>query len=154
MARADNCARAVSWRADMDKVFESGTSSTWRGFYVHAPGTRRHAMHLDLAFSVGVVAGGGSDDIGRFAIRGGYDQEGVRVWWHKHYVGAHSVWYDGVRDGAASRVLYGGWSIGTEFSGGFRIWRGAQAADAGVVETAAEVSAVELLEELAGVGVR
>ncbi len=138
----------------MDTAFDSGTSTTWRGFYVYAPGTRRHAMRLELAFAAGVVTGGGSDDIGHFTIRGGYDVEGVRVWWHKHYAGAHTVWYDGVRDGAGSRVVYGGWSIAAESSGGFRIWRGIAAADADVAGTAAEEFALEVLEELAGVRVR
>ncbi len=134
----------------MGEAFDDGTSSTWRGFYVYAPRTRRHAMRLELAFVAGVVTGGGTDDIGRFSIRGGYDPEGVRVWWHKHYLGGHGVWYDGVRDGARSRVVYGGWSIAGDASGGFRIWRGSEAADAEVLDAAV----AEFAEEHAGAKVR
>ena len=138
----------------MGAAFDTGTSTTWRGFYVYAPGTRRHAMRLDLAFAAGVVTGGGSDDLGRFTIHGGFDPEGVRVWWHKHYVGAHSVWYEGVRDGTGSRVVYGGWSIGADFSGGFRLWRGSGTADASIADVVVEESTSEIVEELAGVRLR
>jgi len=137
----------------MNENLDSGSSGTWRGFYVYAPGGHRHAMRLELSFGAGTLTGGGSDDVGPFTIRGGFDTEGVRVWWHKHYVGAHSVWYEGVRDGAGSRVVYGGWRIGTAYSGGFRIWRGDAPADAEVdVAAGEELLAVEL--ELAGVRVR
>lgn len=138
----------------MSGDLDIGASGTWRGFYVYAPGGRRHAMRLDLAFGAGTVTGGGSDDVGRFTIRGGFDPEGVRVWWHKHYAGAHSVWYEGVRDGAGSRVVYGGWRIGAAYSGGFRIWRGDEPADAGSEVVFEESPAGERVEELAGARVR
>lgn len=109
--------------------FEDGARGAWRGFYVYEPGGRRHAMRLELAFANGRVTGSGSDDVGRFTVDGGFDAEGVRVWWRKDYAGAHTVWYDGARDGARSRVVYGAWRIAGYDPGGFRIWRGDEDAD-------------------------
>lgn len=125
---------------------DPGASGTWRGFYVYAPGGRRHRMRLDLAFGAGTLTGGGSDDVGRFTIHGGFDPEGVRVWWTKRYVGAHEVWYEGVRDGTRGRAVYGGWSIGAAFSGGFRIWRGEEAVDLVAGEAAVESPAEDARE--------
>jgi len=109
--------------------FDPTASGAWRGFYVHAGSARRHAMRLDLMFSAATVRGEGTDDIGRFTIHGAFEPDGVRVWWHKQYVDAHAVWYEGVRDGAQPRLVYGGWRIGQEFTGGFKIWRGARDED-------------------------
>ncbi len=118
----------------------SKTSGIWRGYYLYEPGGRRHAMSLDLAFTNGGVRGSGDDDIGSFTIRGGFVPEGVRVWWTKRYHGAHDVHYEGVRDGDRGHVVYGGWSIAGEGSGGFRIWRGAVPVDVAVaIETESQV---------------
>jgi hypothetical protein len=125
-------------------------SGAWRGFYVYAPGGERHAMQLDLAFGSGSVSGSGSDDIGPFVIRGGFEPEGVRVWWSKQYVGAHDVWYEGVRDGRRQRVVYGSWSLGSSESGGFKIWRGtsgaAELADAQRADDTGLAGATELAD--------
>lgn len=121
----------------------SNQTGIWRGYYLYAPGGRRHAMSLELAFTNGAVRGSGDDDVGAFTIRGGFDPAGVRVWWTKRYLGAHDVHYEGVRDGDGGRVVYGGWSIAGDASGGFRIWRGTIPVDA-AIEVEAESQVVEV----------
>lgn len=104
--------------------FDPAASGAWRGYYLHAGSSRRHTMQLDLTFATATVRGEGTDDVGPFTIRGAFEPDGVKVWWHKQYVGAHAVWYEGVRDGPQARLVYGGWRLGARSSGGFKIWRG------------------------------
>ncbi len=128
MARAVSCGRAPWWRPEVqdESGFDPTASGAWRGFYVYAAGGQRHAMQLDLVFGATTVRGTGADDVGRFTIQGGFEPDGVRVWWHKQYAGAHAVWYEGVRDGAQPRLVYGGWRLPPFDAGGFKIWRGSQ----------------------------
>lgn len=131
--------------------FDTTASGAWRGFYVYAAGGQRHAMQLDLVFDAQTVRGAGTDDIGPFSIHGGFEPDGVRVWWHKQYVGAHVVWYDGVRDGARPRLVYGGWRIGPAAAGGFKIWRGTDggsALDMGVASDRAALARETLAREV------
>src|SRR5688572_13115284 len=62
--------------AQTDTLFPSGP---WTGYYVHHHSPERHRMDLDLRFADGLVDGTGTDDVGRFVIRGHYDRETLVV---------------------------------------------------------------------------
>lgn len=76
-------------------------------------------MDLDLTFANGQMAGDGNDDIGRFRIKGRYDETARECWWTKTYVGAHDVFYRGFRE---NKGIWGTWDIGQANHGGFHIW--------------------------------
>ncbi len=76
-------------------------------------------MDLDLTFASGRMTGGGNDDVGRFVIRGSYAAASLECSWTKSYVGAHSVFYRGFREG---KGIWGSWDIGPMNHGGFHIW--------------------------------
>jgi len=93
-------------------------SGPWTGFYNYQPGDR-HRMDLDLTFAGGQLRGVGSDDVGRFTVRGRYDPTSLECYWTKHYVGAHDVFYRGFREG---KGIWGTWEITAFLHGGFHIW--------------------------------
>ncbi len=93
-------------------------SGPWTGFYNYQPGDR-HRMDLQLRFAAGVLQGEGTDDVGRFLIRGKYDGGSLECHWTKTYIGAHDVFYRGFREG---KGIWGTWEIGLHFHGGFHIW--------------------------------
>ena len=64
------------------------------------------------------MTGEGSDDVGRFLIDGKYDTGSHECHWTKQYIGRHSVFYKGFREG---RGIWGTWEIRV-FRGGFHIW--------------------------------
>ena len=64
------------------------------------------------------MTGDGVDDIGRFLIQGRYDAAGGECHWTKQYVGKHSVFYRGFREG---RGIWGTWEL-SRTRGGFHIW--------------------------------
>ena len=100
-----------------DQDFPSGP---WIGFYVYSGRQQdRHRMDLSLSFANGLITGGGNDDIGAFVISGRYDAKSKECHWTKTYVGAHDVFYQGVREG---RGIWGTWEISQTYHGGFRIW--------------------------------
>ena len=76
-------------------------------------------MDLGLTFASGTMAGHGSDDVGRFMIRGQYDAKSLECSWTKTYLGAHEVFYRGFREG---KGIWGTWEITPSFRGGFHIW--------------------------------
>lgn len=76
-------------------------------------------MALQLTFSNGFMSGDGSDDIGRFQIKGRYDTASRECYWTKTYLGAHDVFYRGFREG---KGIWGTWEIGIHLHGGFHIW--------------------------------
>jgi hypothetical protein len=76
-------------------------------------------MSLHLAFAGGRLTGDGSDDIGRFLIKGRYDTATRECYWTKSYVGAHEVFYRGFREG---KGIWGTWEITIRDHGGFHIW--------------------------------
>lgn len=76
-------------------------------------------MDLDLSFANGTMTGTGSDNVGRFLIRGRYDTSNQECYWTKSYIGAHDVFYRGFREG---RGIWGTWEIGRLSRGGFHIW--------------------------------
>jgi len=103
--------------------FQSGP---WRGFYNYRAGGSQHRMDLALTFSNGKISGGGSDDIGKFDLRGAYEGSSGECSWEKIYFGAHTVHYRGFRE---NKGICGVWKIRSS-SGGFHgrldrnKWRG------------------------------
>ena len=76
-------------------------------------------MDLGLTFASGKMTGDGSDDVGRFMIRGQYDAKSLECSWTKTYLGAHDVFYRGFREG---KGIWGTWKITPSVCGGFQIW--------------------------------
>lgn len=104
---------------EQDPGFPSGP---WNGFYTYwVPGF--HHQSLNLTFRRGRMTGNGQDDIGHFAIAGGYDTETRQCWWNKTYVGAHTVYYRGAQTG---RTIQGEWQISAYHRGSFSIWPGGE----------------------------
>src|SRR4051794_35884601 len=98
-----------------DELFPSGE---WTGFYNYIP-PEKYRMDMALEFSKGNVSGQGCDNIAPFLIRGRYDAATKECYFTKSYVGAHSVYYKGFREG---KGIWGTWEIGPFASGGFQIW--------------------------------
>lgn len=121
-----------------EELFPSGP---WTGFYTYRNPQDRHRMDLALTFAHGRLTGGGTDDVGPFTIRGGYDPGSLEVTWVKAYA-THTVDYRGWREG---KGIWGRWTIGAFASGGFMIWpQGQGATEAEVVREALEVEAPPL----------
>ena len=76
-------------------------------------------MDLHLEFANGNMSGEGNDDVGRFAIKGKYDEPAGECTFHKTYIGRHTVFFRGFREG---KGIWGVWEIGTFAHGGFHIW--------------------------------
>jgi hypothetical protein len=76
-------------------------------------------MDLNLQFSQGQVDGDGSDDIGRFLIKGRFDATNRECYWTKSYLDGHDVYYRGFREG---KGIWGTWEITIQYHGGFHIW--------------------------------
>ncbi len=93
------------------------TSGLWAGHYEQSG--RRHAQHMTIEFSDGIVRGDGRDGIGRFTLEGEYRIEDgeVRLGWIKTYEGAHSVLYLGA---IARDRIKGRWHIGS-YGGAFAL---------------------------------
>jgi hypothetical protein len=121
-------------------------SGPWVGFYVYSfEKNNRHRMDLALTFTGGRVSGTGSDDFGKFAIRGGYDAGTGECYWTKTYVGAHDVFYKGFKDGSK---IWGLWEL-TIAKGGFTIWPVGSVTGDDAVET----ETVEMEQPVEAVGV-
>ena len=132
-----------------DDAFPSGP---WVGFYNYGPGDRRHRMDLHLEFSAGSVSGDGTDDIGRFLIRGKYNTLNRECHWTKTYPGSHDVYYRGFREG---KGIWGTWEIGIFDHGGFHIWPKGEHDDEAMTRTTEAAASVDAIGEVqeAGVGV-
>ena len=113
-----------------DDLFPSGP---WTGFYNYTGPEDRHRMDLHLTFANRAMTGDGSDDIGRFVIRGRYETNSRECWWTKTYPGSHHVSYHGFRDGNG---IWGTWEIPPWSKGGFHIWP--RGLEGGESETLAE----------------
>ncbi len=122
-----------------DSLYPSGP---WTGFYNYGPGDR-HRMDLELTFANGIMSGTGSDDVGRFRIKGRYDASAGECHWTKSYLGAHDVYYRGFREG---KGIWGTWEITIHSHGGFHIWP----RNAGESET--EAAAAQQAEPVEAVG--
>ena len=83
------------------------------------PNSGRHEMDFYLDFKNNTVRGGGSDDIGAFNWRGTYDTKLATCNLLKHYMGNHSVIYEGFAD---ENGIWGIWKIPPFQQGGFHIW--------------------------------
>ena len=89
---------------------------------------------MDLTFTNGNLSGSGSDDVGRFLMKGRYDESTSECYWTKTYIGAHDVFYRGYREG---KGIWGRWEIQSRFHGGFHIWpKGAHEGDQDAVHEA------------------
>ena len=75
-------------------------------------------MQCQLNFREGKVTGGGSDDIGAFSWQGVYSTSGMFCRMVKQYA-THVIFYDGMADESG---IYGTWSQGNYFTGGFHLW--------------------------------
>ena len=66
-----------------DHDFPSGP---WIGFYSYASAKQdRHRMDWGLTFANGVISGDGTNDIGKFVLRGRYETKSKQVYWTKTY---------------------------------------------------------------------
>jgi hypothetical protein len=100
-----------------------------------------------LTFINGVMSGEGNDDVGRFFVRGRYDQHTRECHWTKTYVGAYDVFYRGFREG---KGLWGTWEITIRHHGGFHIWPQGQGSE----EALSQSAEVTQLVDAVGVVVR
>ena len=100
-----------------DKDFPSGP---WTGFYQYKNGVRG-SQDLRLTFEQGRMTGTGADELGQFIIEGSYNAESKEARWMKSYPSAHCIDYRGFREGPAPGI-WGTWSIGPDWHGGFNIW--------------------------------
>ena len=82
-------------------------------------------MDLALSFANQMVTGSGHDDVGAFVISGRYDAQTKECDWTKTYVGAHTVYYRGFREG---KGIWGTWEL-PDSKGGFHIWPRRQGED-------------------------
>ena len=99
-----------------DDLFPSGP---WTGFYNYTGPEDRHRMDLHLDFANGRMTGDGTDNIGLFLIKGGYQAASRECEWTKTYPGSHQVFYRGYREGNG---IWGTWEIPPFSRGGFHIW--------------------------------
>ena len=93
-------------------------SGPWRGYWEQPIFGRQPMNDFNLRFAGGAVEGEGRDVVGRFTVRGGYDDRG-NVVLVKQYVGRHRVHYHGVYDGEGT--IFGTWKIGDRWSGPFAL---------------------------------
>lgn len=101
-----------------DSRFPSGP---WTGFFLQPVLPGRHWMELNLTFRKGVLTGDGRDRVGAFLMRGKYEVETGKCWWSKHYVGQHTIAYQGYNEG---KGIWGTWEWpdSSAWRGGFHIW--------------------------------
>ena len=118
-------------------------SGPWTGFFNYAAGGQKVRTDMVLHFTGDRVTGEGCDSVGPFVIDGRFSREAGDCWWMKNYVGAHSVWYRGFREG---KGIWGTWEIPGDRQGGFQIWP--------VGEEPAEASAATREEEIPAEPVR
>jgi hypothetical protein len=97
-------------------------------------------MELDLTFANGLMSGVGTDDIGRFLVKGRYDATSRECYWTKTYIGSHDVFYRGFREGKGT---WGTWEITILNHGGFHIWPRAAGEGEERAETATQAEPVD-----------
>lgn len=98
---------------ESDDRFPSGL---WKGYYQQHG---KNTMELTLTFRRGEMRGDGRDGIGPFLIRGRYELSSGKCHWHKQYLGAHDVYYEGFNEG---KGIWGVWDLRGWGRGGFHIW--------------------------------
>ena len=127
---------------DLSETHPLFPSGDWEGFYtyVFGPGADRHPMAFLLDFQNNQVSGAGGDDVGPFRWRGQYDKEALRCQMTKYYA-THTVFYDGQVD---ENGIWGTWTIGGYFSGGFHIWPKAEAENEAATEALGMLDQIQL----------
>jgi hypothetical protein len=108
-------------KKDVTETHPLFPSGEWEGFYTYAfsSSAGQHKMSFVLNFQNSLVEGSGCDDIDMFSWHGMYDMEGFTCKMTKHYYGRHSVYYTGHVD---ENGIWGTWTIGGHWIGGFHIW--------------------------------
>jgi hypothetical protein len=134
------------WRYGLAVSDERFPSGPWVGFYTYTP-ANKHRMELSLTFAGGRLRGEGLDDVGPFTVKGGYDAAAGECYWTKTYLGAHSVYYRGYREG---KGIWGRWEISTLTHGGFHIWPLGENPGAAASETDAEAAVDAIADPGAG----
>lgn len=94
-------------------------SGPWTGFFTYNHSPEKTRTDLILEFTNGRITGEGNDWVGPFVIDGNYDVQTNECYWLKLYVGQHSVFYRGFREG---KGIWGTWEISNNWRGGFHIW--------------------------------
>ena len=94
-------------------------SGEWAGHYELQGALAPQRMTLE--FADGVLRGDGVDEVGTFALEGGYGtvRGELRVGWIKTYDRGHSVLYRGNVNAAGA--LVGTWRIEETWQGGFAV---------------------------------
>ncbi len=101
---------------EQDDRFPSGP---WTGFFLQREIKGKSWMELVLTFKNGGVEGTGRDWVGPFLIKGKYSVEDGKCFWHKSYIGKHTLVYNGYNEG---RGIWGMWEWDRLGKGGFHIW--------------------------------
>lgn len=104
---------------ESDPRFPSGD---WHGFFIQNSicRGRRFPMSLNLSFLRGNMTGEGSDWVGKFIIKGTYELKIGKTCFHKRYLKAHDIYYEGF---ASRPGICGVWSLLRDIDrGGFVIW--------------------------------
>ncbi len=101
--------------AETHPLFPSGD---WTGFYNFSWSKDKHMMDFQLNFNNGTVLGRGTDDVAPFHWKGTYDTKILICNMVKFYP-SHTVLYNGYVD---ENGIWGTWSIGSNFTGGFHLW--------------------------------
>lgn len=93
-------------------------SGDWYGFYTYQRHPGRHPMDIRFTFEDGRISASGGDPVGEFVLTGDYCEQSRECHWIKRYLGAHSVSYQGFREG---KGIWGTWELPL-FKGGFHVW--------------------------------
>jgi len=109
-------------------VQEDYPSGKWSGYYSYsplgdnheAPDYDQHEMNYYLEFDGDTLRANGKDDVGEFELNGGVDKTSFQVKFLKHYIGQHTVDYNGSYDTKLHHI-WGQWNIGDNYSGGFKL---------------------------------
>lgn len=103
-------------------------SGKWHGWWEQPAFGRQAMAEFTLRFAGGEVTGGGVDLVGRFTVGGRCEPNGD-VRFVKHYVGKHTVIYEGQHDGEGT--IFGTWTISRFDNGPFALHPVAAKADPG-----------------------
>lgn len=84
-------------------------SGQWRGFWQQEGFGRQPMEEFTIAFKGRQIRGHGRDIVGTFTIRGECEPATGAIAMIKHYLGRHTVRYQGAPDGEGS--ILGTWTI-------------------------------------------
>ena len=101
-------------------------SGDWEGFFTYQQWSHHKGqMQCQLIFREGRIGGSGTDEVGYFTWQGHYELDRFTCAMEKTYPASHSVHYSGRID---ENGIWGTWSMGADWTGGFHIWPKKQAA--------------------------